>query len=102
MSNLRQITPRERHLILLYSNWNFTMTPTQFYTKWAVNYQQIALICSRSESTVRGWFRHNKSNRRYPTVNDLQHLALMDFFLEHFEEIPEQVLNWLHFNHFEP
>lgn len=76
------------------------MTPTQFYAKWAVSYELIALICSRSDSTVRGWFR-NGSNQRYPTHNDLLRLALMDFFLEHFEEIPEQVLQWLYFNHHE-
>nr|WP_322657138.1 hypothetical protein [Dendronalium sp. ChiSLP03b]MDZ8203465.1 hypothetical protein [Dendronalium sp. ChiSLP03b] len=100
MSNLRRITTREQHLILLYSNWEFGMTPTQFYAKWAVSYELIALICSRSDSTVRGWFR-NGSNQRYPTHNDLLRLALMDFFLEHFEEIPEQVLQWLYFNHHE-
>jgi hypothetical protein len=85
---------RELRLIQLYSDWDFSMTPTQFYTKWGVSYEQIALICSRSDSTVRGWFR-NGHNRRYPTHSDLLHLALMDFLLEHFEEIPEQVLQWL-------
>jgi hypothetical protein len=100
MSNPRRITARERHLILLYSNWQFGMTPTQFYAKWGVNYEQIALICSRSDSTVRGWFR-NGCNQRYPTYNDLRHLALMDFLLEHFEEIPEEVLHWLHLNNLE-
>ncbi|UKP00938.1 hypothetical protein [Nostoc sp. UHCC 0870] len=101
MSNLRRITTRERHLILLYSNWEFSITPAQFYAKWGVSYELIALICSRSDSTVRGWFR-NGSNRRYPTHNDLLHLALMDFFLEHFEEIPEQVLHWLNFDNKQP
>ncbi|MEY3334276.1 MAG: hypothetical protein RLZZ176_2579 [Cyanobacteriota bacterium] len=28
-------------------------------------------------------------------INDLRHLALMDFMLEHFEEIPDQVLQIL-------
>ncbi len=72
------------------------MTPTEFYTKWGVSYEQIALICSRSDSTVRGWFRSGQ-NRRYPNHNDLLHLGLMDFFLEHLEEIPEQILEWLRF-----
>jgi hypothetical protein len=96
MYNPRQITPREQKIVSLYSNWEFGMTPTQFYDKWAVSYEQIALVCSRSNSTVRGWFKSER-DRRYPTHNDLLHLALMDFFLEHFEEIPEQVLQWLHF-----
>ncbi|PMB03937.1 hypothetical protein CEN49_21940 [Fischerella thermalis CCMEE 5273] len=98
MSNPRRITARERYIISLYNNWEFSMSPAQFYAKWAVNYEQIALICSRSDSTVRGWFRNGR-NRRYPTSNDLLHLALMDFLLEHFEEIPEQVLHWLNLNH---
>ncbi len=94
MSNPRQITTRERHLILLYSNWEFAMNPTDFYAKWGVSYEQIALICSRSDSTVRGWFRNGK-NQRYPTRNDSLNLALMNLLLEHFEEIPQEVLHWL-------
>lgn len=90
MPNPRSLQARELHLISLYSNWEFGMTPKQFYAKWAVSYEQIALICSRSDSTVRGWFKTGR-NRRYPTRNDLRHLALMDFLLEHFEEIPEQL-----------
>jgi hypothetical protein len=93
----RKLTIREFQLIQLYSNWELSMTPTQFYAKWGVSYEQIALICSRSDSTVRGWFRSGK-NRRYPSHNDLLHLALMDFLLEHFEEIPEQVMQWLCFH----
>ena len=91
---IRKITEREKRLILFYKNWQFGMTPKQFYTKWGVSYEDIALICERSESTVRNWFNKN-SDRRYPTHNDLLHLALMDFLLEHFEEIPEQVGQWL-------
>ena len=94
MSNLRQITTRERHLIELYCNWEFGITPIQFYSKWGVSYEQIALICRRSDTTVRRWFT-NGNNRRLPTQNDLLHLALMDLLLEHFEEIPEQMLVWL-------
>ena len=90
----RKITEREKHLISLYKNWQFAMTPKQFYTKWGVTYKDIALICDRSDSTVRNWFRKN-GDQYYPTENDLLHLALMDFLLEHFEELPEQVLQWL-------
>ncbi|MEC4812222.1 MAG: hypothetical protein SAK29_02930 [Scytonema sp. PMC 1069.18] len=96
MPKPRPLQTRELHLILLYSNWEFGMTPKQFYTKWAVSYEQIASICSRSDSTVRGWFKHSR-NQRKPTRNDLLHLALMDFLLEHFEEIPGQLLHLLCF-----
>ncbi|MEM7553510.1 MAG: hypothetical protein AAF378_05320 [Cyanobacteria bacterium P01_A01_bin.84] len=89
---------RELHLIRTYSLWNFRMTPIEFYTKWDVSYEQIASICYRSDSTVRGWFRHGK-NKRYPNRNDLFNLALMDFFLEHFEEIPEHLRRLLFSNH---
>lgn len=97
MSKPHPLQMREFRLIEVYSNWEFSMTPSQFYAKWGVSYEQIALICSRSDSTVRGWFRSGE-NRRYPTHNDLLHLALMNFLLEHFEEIPEQVLQWLNLN----
>ncbi|GAB1542232.1 hypothetical protein NUACC21_49060 [Scytonema sp. NUACC21] len=90
MSNPRPLNAKELHLISLYGHWEFGMTPAQFYAKWAVSYEQIALICSRSDSTVRGWFKRGRY-RRYPTNNDLRHLALMDFLLEHFEEIPEHL-----------
>ncbi|MEA5503669.1 hypothetical protein VB735_11230 [Halotia wernerae UHCC 0503] len=90
MPKPRPLQTRELRLISMYSNWEFGMTPQQFYYKWAVSYEQIALICCRSDSTVRGWFKQGKY-RRYPNVNDLRHLGLMDFFLEHFEEIPEHL-----------
>ena len=91
---IRKITTREQRLISLYKNWEFGMTPKQFYTKWGVTYKDIAQICGRSDSTVRNWFRSN-TDRHYPTQNDLLHLALMDLLLEHFEEIPESILQWL-------
>jgi hypothetical protein len=94
MSNPRRINARERHLILVYSNWEFGMTPQQFYAKWGVSYEQIAVICSRSDSTVRRWFR----NESQPKRNDLFHLGFMDFLLEHFEEIPKNILVWLYLN----
>ncbi|NJL62861.1 MAG: hypothetical protein HC903_14810 [Methylacidiphilales bacterium] len=97
MSHPRRITSRELHLIQLYSNWEFGMTPTQFYGKWGVSYEQIALICFRSDSTVRGWFKNGK-NQRYPTRNDLLNLGLVDLLLEYFEEIPPEVLRCLNMN----
>jgi len=42
-------------------------------------------------SIVRGWFRRGANYRR-PQPADMRHLALMDFLLEHYEEIPEQLL----------
>jgi hypothetical protein len=54
MRKPKTLGERELHLIRVYSNWDFSMTPIQFYTKWEVNYEQIALICCRSDSTVRG------------------------------------------------
>lgn len=92
---LRPLKQRELKLILLYSNWEFSMTPQQFYAKWEVSYEKIALICDRSDSTVRRWFRTG-NNQRYPTQNDLRHLALMDFFLEHFEDISQDLRSYLH------
>lgn len=86
--NPRPLTQREKNLIDLYSNCQLAMTPRQFYNKWDVNYETIAYICSRSTSTVRSWFGRGQSYRS-PQPVDLRHLALMDFLLEHFEEIPE-------------
>jgi hypothetical protein len=91
MSKPRSLGAREIHLINLYSHWEFSMTPHEFYAKWAVSYEQIAVICQRSDSTVRGWFQQGKL-QRHPHFNDLRHLALMDFLLEHFEKIPDPVL----------
>ncbi|NEP03108.1 MAG: helix-turn-helix domain-containing protein [Symploca sp. SIO2E9] len=88
------MTQREQKLIELYSNCQLGMTPQQFYTKWEVTYETIAYICSRSISTVRFWFARGRNHRR-PMPTDLRHLALMDFLLEHFEEIPEPLLNLL-------
>ena len=94
MKKPHTLTDRERNLIAVYSQCQLGMTPRQFYVKWGVSYEQIAEICSRSNSTVRGWFKRGK-NRRFPTAVDLRHLALMDFLLEHFEEIPEILVSLL-------
>jgi hypothetical protein len=90
MPKPKPLDERELHLITMYTNWDFSMTPIEFYTKWEVSYDQIALICYRSDSTVRGWFKQGE-NRRQPNRNDMLNLALMDFVLEHFEKIPEEL-----------
>ncbi len=90
----KPIREREQKLIQLYSYCQLGMTPQRFYAKWDVDHTAIADICSRSISTVRRWFSRGKSHRR-PQPNDLRHLALMDFLLEHYEEIPEKLRNLL-------
>ncbi|MEC4893461.1 MAG: helix-turn-helix domain-containing protein [Oscillatoria sp. PMC 1051.18] len=87
MNKPRSLQARELHLISLYSHCQLGMTPQQFYRKWNVTYEQMAEICQRSYSTVKGWFKRGRYYRR-PTTNDLRHLAMMDFLLEHYEEIP--------------
>jgi hypothetical protein len=57
-------------------------------------YEDIALICCRSHSVVRRWFERGPTHRP-PHANDLRHLALMDFMLEHFEEIPKPLFDLL-------
>jgi hypothetical protein len=91
---IRPITEREAKLIQLYAYCQLGMTPQEFYAKWDVDQDDIALICDRSKGTVRRWFSRSR-NRRRPTVNDLRHLALMDFLLEHFEDIPEELRSLL-------
>lgn len=88
--NPRPLTQREQNLVELYSYCQLGMTPQQFYAKWQVSQEAMASICSRSVSTVRRWFHRGRSYRR-PTAVDLRHLALMDFMLEHFEQIPEDL-----------
>jgi hypothetical protein len=92
----RPLTEREQTLIDLYGYCQLGMTPQQFYAKWQVNHEVIAFICARSMSTVRRWFKRGGNYRR-PTAADLRHLALMDFLLEHYEDIPEDLLNVLCF-----
>ncbi len=89
----RRITEREQTLMALYIYWQFEMTPQQFYAKWEVTYEEMALICNRSSSTVQHWF--SRHHYRRPTPTDLRHLALMDFLWEHFEEIPRALFDLL-------
>jgi hypothetical protein len=84
------LTPREQQLIHRYSYCQLGMAPQQFYANWGVSQEEMAAICSRSVSTVRCWFRKGRSYRR-PTAIDLRHLALMDFLLNHFEQIPAEL-----------
>ncbi len=90
----RPLTEREQTLIDLYGYCQLGMTPQQFYAKWQVTHEAIAFICSRSMSTVRCWFRRGGNHRR-PQPTDMRHLALMDFLLEHYEDIPPELLNLL-------
>ena len=92
----RPLTEREQTLIDLYGYCQLGMTPQQFYAKWQVNHEAITFICDRSMSTVRRWFKRGGNYRR-PRPADLRHLALMDFLLEHYEDLPEDLLNVLCF-----
>ncbi len=92
MINPRPLGERERTLIELYANCKMELSPRRFYAKWNVDYQIIANICARSPSTVQRWFRRGQ-NYRAPTSGDMRHLAVMDFLLEHFEEIPAELFN---------
>jgi hypothetical protein len=94
MTNNRPLNERQLYLIQLYSYCQLGMTPQQFISKWSTTHEQIALVCNRSVSNVHFWFVR-EPNRRRPTSDDLRHLALMDFLLEHFEDIPEEVRNLL-------
>ncbi len=94
MKKPRPLTEREQTLIDLYGYCSLGMKPQQFYSKWQVNHEAIALICSGSMSTFRRWFRRG-ANYRPPKPTDMRHLALMDFLLEHYEDIPEQLVNAL-------
>jgi len=98
MNHYRPLSERELSLIKLYSECQLAMTPKTFYKKWDVNHQQIADICNRSVSNVNFWFSLGR-NRRNPTPDDLRHLALMDFLLEHFEDIPSELRDLLCFPH---
>lgn len=93
-SQPRPLNRREQALIERYSSCQLGMTPQRFYAKWQVNHEMIAKICQRSVSTVRRWFMKGRTYRR-PQPNDLRHLAIMDFLLEHFEQIPAEVVNLL-------
>lgn len=90
----RPLNERERNLIFRFSYCQVGMTPQQFYTKWEVTYQEIAVICSCSITTVQRWFQRGR-NSRHPHPRDLRQLALMDFILEHCEEIPKAFLDLL-------
>ncbi|MBD2340115.1 helix-turn-helix domain-containing protein [Calothrix sp. FACHB-156] len=94
MRHPRPLTERELTLINSYINCKLELSPRTFYAKWDVDYEVIANICSRSPSTVRRWFRRG-CNYRSPSKCDLQHLALMDFLLEHFEQIPSEIFHLL-------
>lgn len=88
------LTAQQQTLIDLYGYCSLGMTPQQFYAKWQVTYEEMAFICSCSASRVRKWFGRGRNYRR-PKSTDLRHLALMDFLLEHYQEIPPEVLNLL-------
>jgi len=92
--NLRPINQREKYIIDLYCYCQLGMTPRQFYSKWDVTYEQLSHICSRSLGTVQCWFKRGKGYYP-PQPVDLRHLAILDFLLEHFEELPQSLIKLL-------
>ncbi|MFP4121922.1 hypothetical protein [Coleofasciculus sp.] len=90
----RPITQREQYIIDLYCYCELGMTPRQFYAKWDVTYEQLSHICSRSLGTVQCWFNRGQGYRP-PQPVDLRHLAILDFLLEHFEELPQSLMDLL-------
>lgn len=90
----RPLNERELRLIDLYANCQLGISPRQFNAKWDVSYEQMAEICDRSISTVSRWFSRGR-NHQPPERADKRHLALMDFLLENYEEIPPQLANQL-------
>jgi hypothetical protein len=94
MTNPRPLTKDELNLMEFYSRCQLGMSPQRFHSKWSLTYEQIALICNRSVSHVRFWFSRGRNYRR-PTSNDLRHLALVDFLLEHKEDIPPRLWSLL-------
>ncbi|WP_013334945.1 hypothetical protein [Gloeothece verrucosa] len=90
MSKQKPLRYRERKLLRVYAHCELSMTPQAFYGKWDVNYEQIAEICHRSLSTVRGWFQQGEYYRS-PNSSDLRHLAMMDFIWQEFEAIPDEL-----------
>ena len=91
MINPRSLSEQEQRLIDLYNHCQLGMTPQQFYAKWQVSQEAIATICQRSPSTVQRWFSRGQHYRR-PSPADMRHLALVNFLLEHFNEIPAPLL----------
>ncbi|WP_254568780.1 helix-turn-helix domain-containing protein [Oscillatoria sp. HE19RPO] len=85
------IGKREQRIIRSYCQCQLSMTPWEFYQKWEVTQETIAEICGRSPSQVRRWF----AQTHQPTANDMRHLALLNFLLEHHEEIPDHLRSWL-------
>jgi predicted transcriptional regulator len=94
--NPRPVTQREQDLIRFYIHCQLGITPKEFYAKWQVSQETLAQICSRSLSTVQRWLSEG-SNYRRPTPSDMRHLALLDFLLENFEEIPQELRKKLGF-----
>jgi len=66
------------------------MTPREFEAKWDVTRAQMAALCQCSIGNVRRWFKLG-NDFTPPTKYHMRYLALADIFLEHFEEIPEEL-----------
>jgi hypothetical protein len=72
------------------------MTPQQFLLKMASESRSDRLYLLPLNVYRPRWFRRVRNYRR-PRATDMRHLALMDFLVEHYEDIPEDLLNLLCF-----
>ncbi|MDX2244945.1 MAG: helix-turn-helix domain-containing protein [Leptolyngbyaceae cyanobacterium bins.302] len=94
MTEPRPLQEQELRLIQQYIHCNLKLSPRQFYARWDISYEAIAAICGRSSTTVRRWFSRG-SHYRAPSSSDLYHLALVDFLLQHHQEIPVELFDTL-------
>ncbi|MFZ1027472.1 MAG: helix-turn-helix domain-containing protein [Limnoraphis robusta] len=88
--NPRPLTERERQLLNQFVNCQLQITPMEFYSKWDVNYQEIAEICKCDISLVSRWFSPQYW-RSPPLPHHLWYLALADRFLELYARLPPEL-----------
>ena len=91
MNSPRRLGERELQLIERLANCQLAMTPREFETKWDVTRLQMAALCGCSLGNVKRWFR---TERDYTAPNHyhLRYLAIANFILEYFEEIPPELV----------
>jgi hypothetical protein len=88
--NPKELEPRERALLRFYQDCHYGLSPEEFRRRYDLSYQELAVLCHVSLSTVKRLFAYPP---RQPSPDVLRTLAIVDLLLR--DQIPLSLIRQL-------
>ncbi|MEA5499198.1 helix-turn-helix transcriptional regulator [Limnoraphis robusta Tam1] len=91
MNSTCSLNDEQQQLIARLCAASLGISPQKFRQKWDISYQQMADICHCTPGTVQRWFERGRNYRR-PSQYSCFKLAIADWLLENYQDIPQELL----------